>query len=319
MKKVVIFIFCSVGIALSGCAPTDHKWAHDHAPARKVVPHKHEAGSGNAGVAPQPIVSHLHDPNGVAKQCEPNQPVVPHLHDPTTRVAVAVDQTQKKVVVPHVHEEGTGGRGVAVAARTFAPHRHVSVYGSAVALYQTQKDPENHWHEAGSGDAMPYIPEQFLGIDYHSLGMKARVFKPSARVFFDTGSDDKNEIDIFKSGTLDVSLTFLELYFPSGYWFADTKDPTKVAMKSWRFGPALGFGSTGPGNDSEDGEKKAGAPVVLLTAGFLLELPLGISENKKEQIVGLEVGYAQGISTDEGFGDTCDGAIYAGITLLFPW
>lgn len=59
-----------------------------------------------------------------------------------------------------------------------------------------------------------------------------RVFSPSARIYFDTGSDDKDEIDIFNDGKISPSINLAEIYFPYGRWknwaILDPNDVTRL-------------------------------------------------------------------------------------------
>jgi len=146
-------------------------------------------------------------------------------------------------------------------------------------------------------------------------GWKPRVFQPSARIYFDTGSDDPNEIDLYNDGNLVPTINLLELYRPCKPqdFFLDTD-------KNLYFGPAFGVGISAP---AEDGDKKTGgpapeeasdAPVLLLTAGVLVEL-----EITKNAFAGLEFGYAMGFSADEGLSDADDGAFYVGLALKFDF
>lgn len=160
--------------------------------------------------------------------------------------------------------------------------------------------------------ALPSAP--LFGLKGH--GLKKRLFKPSGRIFFDTGSDDDGEVDIFKDGSLTASISLVELYWPYSHIAADELDADKTGW-NWRLGPTLGMGITGAADDSDDGSEEAsGAPVVLFTAGALLEFP--IVEGSRS-IVGLEGGYAKGFSADEGLDDNDDGAWYVGLTIDIPW
>ncbi len=166
------------------------------------------------------------------------------------------------------------------------------------------------------------------------LPFETRIFKPSARVYFDTGKDEDDEIDIFNNGSLNVSLSVFEIYWPYGCWLSNNEEcnyekytkpdcnlpECKSWEKHWRIGPVAGFGFTGPGNDSKNGSNDAsGAPVVLATLGLLLEKPITNPEDKKPATVGIEFGYALGWSADEGLRDSRDGAIYAGVSIGIPW
>jgi hypothetical protein len=155
-------------------------------------------------------------------------------------------------------------------------------------------------------------------------GPQIRVFQPKLRIYFDTGSDDPGEIDLFRDGSVAPSINFAEIYWPLKY-------PRWLGQPNWRWGPNLGFGISAPAADSSDGTNTASsAPVFMISAGFQLEFPLGgggvdeaagvedagtASSLVKETTLGLEVGYAHGFSADEGLTDADDGAVYVGLTL----
>ncbi len=133
-------------------------------------------------------------------------------------------------------------------------------------------------------------------------------FQPSARVYFDTGSDDKSEIDIFEDGALVPTISLAQIYFPYEYpkYFGTEED----LSKKWTWGPTLGVGLSSPANNSDDGTNKSSdAPIILLSGGLLLRFPVG--DGKRS--VDLEGGYAQGFSADEGLDDTTDGAAFMGV------
>ena len=91
--------------------------------------------------------------------------------------------------------------------------------------------------------------------------IEPRFFDPSARVFFDSGSDDDDEIDIFDDGSLNLTVQLASLYFPQRFGISEAYD-------NWSWGPVIGAGLGQPAKDSEDGSEDAsGAPVVLGSAG----------------------------------------------------
>lgn len=140
-------------------------------------------------------------------------------------------------------------------------------------------------------------------------GFKFRIFKPSARVFFDTGSDDEGEIDIFQDGNISASIDLVNLTYRwnTGADFINSPNSTL-----W-YGFSLGFGITTPADDSQDGTEEASdAPVLLLTVGSFLEYDI----STKTSIL-IEGGYALGFTSDEGFADQNDGALYFGLSLNF--
>jgi hypothetical protein len=139
-------------------------------------------------------------------------------------------------------------------------------------------------------------------------------FDPSARVYFDTGTDDVGEIDLFRDGSLDASLDFISVYLPLRF------GPSEFADK-WSWGPAVGVGLSSPADDSDDGTAKAAdAPVVLMSGGLLLEYKFGGNGNGLDNPAsfGIEFGVARGFSASESLGDTDDTARYVGLRFTIP-
>lgn len=146
-------------------------------------------------------------------------------------------------------------------------------------------------------------------VDYRTVHgcLELRFFDPSARVYFDTGNDDENELDIFNNGNLNLTVDLASIYLP---WRLGKSE----FFDDWSWGPVVGAGIGASARDSEDGTIEASdAPVVLLSAGGLLE-------HKRESGVsfGFEAGYSIGFSSDESLGDTDDSALYVGLRINVP-
>jgi hypothetical protein len=138
-------------------------------------------------------------------------------------------------------------------------------------------------------------------------GWKAHIIEPSIRMYFDIGSDDANEVDIYNDGSLVPTINFLELYRPI-YVDKFLLDSTK----EFSFGPTIGFGITAPAGDSPDGSEQADdAPVLLLSSGVLASVAI-----TDKVSVGAEVGWGWGFSADEGLTDISDSAIYVGLARI---
>ncbi len=138
--------------------------------------------------------------------------------------------------------------------------------------------------------------------------VQRRFFDPSARVYFDTGSDDPDEIDIFNDGGLNPTIEFAAVYLPwrfgHGAYFDD-----------WSWGPVVGVGISAPPDDSENSMNEAStAPVVMLSYGLMVEHE--ISEGGAS--FALEVGGATGFSSDESLGDSTDTAAFVGLKFNVP-
>jgi hypothetical protein len=148
--------------------------------------------------------------------------------------------------------------------------------------------------------AMQGASENFGGFDF-------RLFKPSARIFFDTGSDDAGEIDIFKDGNITATIDIVNLVYR---WNTGWNFPNNPKSTLW-YGLSGGLGISAPADDSDDGtEQASNSPILLTTIGGFLEYDISTKTS-----VLLEAGYAWGITSDESFGDKTDGAIYVGLSL----
>ncbi len=146
---------------------------------------------------------------------------------------------------------------------------------------------------------------------------RARMFNPSARIYFDIGDDDPgNEADIFVNGSITASIDVIEV----GYWW-DMGVATGGDLEGWGLGIV---GSAGIGTPAitimDDGgdTDTSTAPVAIFNVGLAFEKQVGDPTKIKENgYIGLQVGYAQGFSTDENFGDNSDGAVYVGVSVDF--
>jgi hypothetical protein len=171
-------------------------------------------------------------------------------------------------------------------------------------------DPPSGYQEDQSSNGTPTKENEKSKGNPTGSGLNLRVFTPHARVYFDTGVDERQagEVDIFKDGSIAPTINLLELYYAIGNprWLALSTD------QDWYFGPAVGFGlGPAPGGN----EPGSGAAILLLTGGLLLDFPL-ISDNSR---IGIEAGYAQGYSASESATDDDDGATYVGMTFTLAW
>ncbi|PCJ18125.1 MAG: hypothetical protein COB04_07635 [Gammaproteobacteria bacterium] len=129
---------------------------------------------------------------------------------------------------------------------------------------------------------------------------EARFLKPGARVYFDTGADSKDEIDIFENGEFNPTVDVASIYLPWRFGTSSYFDP-------WSWGPLLGVGISTQ-------TKESLAPVVLASYGLLVEYTIGV----KGASFGLELGRAIGFSSDESFEDNTDSATYVGLKITIP-
>lgn len=135
-----------------------------------------------------------------------------------------------------------------------------------------------------------------------------RYFQPNLRIYFDLGSDEADEVDIYNDGSISPTINLLELYY---------RYPVNNFLANGKFscGPVMGVGLSAPADDSEDGASNGGdAPVLMLTAGGL-----ALFELRENMSFGIETGLALGISADEGFENITDLAIYTGIGVKFDF
>ena len=143
--------------------------------------------------------------------------------------------------------------------------------------------------------------------------LQLRLFDAGTRVYFDSGTDDPGEVDIFNNGGLVPSLEVGSVYFPWRLGRADFYD-------SWAWGPQIGVGLSSPAQNSEDGSAQASnSPVVMFSAGLLFEHKLGDDpRTKNEGSLGFEIGRAVGFSSDESLDDIDDSAWYFGLRIDIP-
>lgn len=125
----------------------------------------------------------------------------------------------------------------------------------------------------------------------------------TARVYFDLGNDDEDEIDIYDNGALTPTVQVVEIFWPRKFY-------SFLGDEGWRWGPSVGLGLGAPANNSEDGTKKASGSVVLLNGGLILAFPSSV---KDSLFYAVEAGYVFGVTADESFGDTTDKAAYIGL------
>lgn len=170
---------------------------------------------------------------------------------------------------------------------------------------------------SSSGFGRPFIAKSGADGEKKSGKVQIRFFQPKARIYFDIGTDDANEIDIFRDGALVPTVNIAEAYIP--FHFPELGPIT--FPDGWTIGPAFGFGITAPADDSDDNtENASGAPVLLLSAGILVEFPVAVVDNKSQAVsLGIEFGYVIGFTTQEGLDDIDDSAIYAGLTLFIDF
>ena len=152
-------------------------------------------------------------------------------------------------------------------------------------------------------------------IDDPTLGPTLRIFEPKARVYFDTGWEAPDKLDIFHDGSLAPAINFFELFWQRSW--GDYGQP------DWRWGPCIGLGISSQASDSEDGTlTSSGAPVLMLSTGLQFEFPLASRRSHFAKFdrgllptAGVEFGYALGVSSDESLDYSADGAIYVGVSL----
>lgn len=135
-----------------------------------------------------------------------------------------------------------------------------------------------------------------------------RFLYPSTRVYFDSGTDSADKADLFNDGNINLTLDVVTLYFPWRMGRGEFYD-------NWSWGPTISAGISSASKDSKDGSEEASnAPVVLFSAGLMLEYKF----SEDGPYFAFEVGRAYGFSSDESFGDNSDDATYVGLKVTIP-
>lgn len=190
-----------------------------------------------------------------------------------------------------------------------------------VAAHETYFQPPPNGYEAHrvvEEIPAPYIespPPDAAPIDDPTLGPTLRIFEPKARVYFDTGWEAPDKLDVFHDGSLAPAINFFELFWQNSWG--------NYGQPDWRWGPCIGVGISSVAGDSADGTlSSSGAPVLMLSAGLQFEFPLASRLSHYTKIerallptAGVEFGYALGVSSDESLDYSADGAIYVGVSL----
>jgi hypothetical protein len=119
-------------------------------------------------------------------------------------------------------------------------------------------------------------------------------FEPKVRAYFDTGTDDPGEVDVFQDGALTPTVNFASFYAyrkaalrtesgrPSASAGTEASGPeggegkrTGDTLNSIRYGFNAGIGISSPAGDSPDGTADSSdAPVVVVSMGVLLDLQM---------------------------------------------
>lgn len=135
---------------------------------------------------------------------------------------------------------------------------------------------------------------------------EADFFEANARVYFDNGRDEEDEVDLFKNGNLEPALQFAAVRIPWRFGKSEAFDP-------WSWGPELSAGLGTPAKAKEGEEGKSTAPIVLVSAGLRLTYKISAEGSN----FAFEVGRVFGFTTDESFGDNDDSATYVGIKIKY--
>ena len=219
---------------------------------------------------------------------------------------------------------------------SYSPHEELPPADAYPAETQFTPAPEFHGqpqvdqrsiYQEMAIDVMPPPDFKHYGTFDDSIGPTVRIFEPKARVYFDTGWEAPDKLDIFHDGSLAPSINVLELYWARPW-------PEDIGHPDWRWGPNIGIGISSRAGDSSDGTiQSSGAPVLMLSYGLLFEFPLSTAQidalredpaygpaaasrlRRLSPKAGVEFGYALGVSSDETLDYSADGAIYVGVTL----
>jgi hypothetical protein len=128
--------------------------------------------------------------------------------------------------------------------------------------------------------------------EQHQGAWGYQILKPSSRIYFDTGSDDPGEVDIFKDGSLGVSVDFLTISY------------------DWGITDALSIGGFVAGGISSITSESDHSAILMWSAG----IAVGI----KDMPFSFEAGILQGISAGETLTDKTDTALFVGMSLTKP-
>ena len=109
---------------------------------------------------------------------------------------------------------------------------------------------------------------------YNEFRWQARLFKPSARIYFDVGNDAPgDEPDIFVNGSVTAQVDVIEV----GYWW-DVGVATGGELEGWGLGLVCGAGIGTPAvtvmDDGGDTDTST-APVAILNVGLAFERQMG--------------------------------------------
>jgi hypothetical protein len=148
-----------------------------------------------------------------------------------------------------------------------------------------------------------------------------RPFLPKTRYYFDTGTDDEGEVDIFRDGGIAPAIDFINFYMPLN--IHPNKSIGKFMGDDWLLGPSFGLGITTPADpDSDDSamsgdDSSSSAPVIVASIALELDIPIGRRDRSGLRVdsnyISVEAGLARGWSTDEGFDDINDSAFFIGL------
>lgn len=141
-----------------------------------------------------------------------------------------------------------------------------------------------------------------------------RPFHPKARYYFDSGTDDPNEIDIFQDGGMTPVIDFINIYYPLN--ISKNRNIGRFMGDDWLLGPSVGIGITTPADPDGDMESSS-APVLLVSGALELDIPVGkqkLGEQEGEpNYISLEFGWTKGWSTDEDIENNDDSALFVGL------
>lgn len=174
---------------------------------------------------------------------------------------------------------------------------------TAGASEETKKRSKSE--DKANDSATPVVSESNSLLE----GWTTSFLQPSLRYYYDYGSDDPGEVDLYNDGNLVPTIDLVEIYRPYSLknFFLGGRDLI--------VGPSFGLGLSGPAKDGtgDNAQTTGNAPVVVFTAGAIIGIPVG----KNGALVGIEGGHAWGASFDEGFADSDDYAVYVGISYKF--
>ena len=130
-------------------------------------------------------------------------------------------------------------------------------------------------------------------------GLDLALLQPGSFAYFDTGTDEEDEVDLFVDGKLG---TTVQLIGADAIAYSDRRNRVRVGLN---FGVGIGTSNeAAPTSDNAAATKSTA--VLMLTTSVVADFA---------KVFRLQAGWIQGVSTREKVGSRDDSAVFVGITL----